>query len=43
MAEGTGANLHRLSAGGFQDREVGVDLIRPPRIYQYELGVQPSE
>jgi len=31
-------NLHSLSAGGFQDRKVGLDLIRPPRIYQHKSG-----
>ena len=35
---GQDSNLHSLSAGGFQDREVGLDLIRLPRIYQYKSG-----
>ena len=35
---GQDSNLHSLSAGGFQDRAVGLNLIRPPRIYQYKSG-----
>ena len=35
---GQDSNLHSLSAGGFQDRKVGRDLIRRPRIYQSESG-----
>jgi hypothetical protein len=35
---GQDSNLHSLSAGGFQDRKVGLNLIRPPRIYQYKSG-----
>ena len=31
-------SLAALSAGGFQDRAVGLNLIRPPRIYQYKSG-----
>jgi hypothetical protein len=38
MAEGQDSNLHSLSAGGFQDRSVGLGLIEPPCIYQYESG-----
>jgi len=43
MAEGQDPNLHSLSAGGFQDRAVRLDLIRPPRIYQYKSGAHPSK
>jgi hypothetical protein len=35
---GQDSNLHSLSAGGFQDRTVGLNLIQPPRIYQYKSG-----
>jgi len=35
---GQDSNLHSLSAGGFQDRRVGLNLIQPPRIYQYKSG-----
>jgi hypothetical protein len=35
---GQDSNLHSLSAGGFQDRTVGLNLIQPQRIYQYKSG-----
>jgi len=38
MAEGAGLESTYPSAGGFQDRKVGLNLIRPPWIYQYKSG-----
>jgi len=37
------SNLHSLSAGGFQDGTVGLNLIRSSRINQYKEGLQPSK
>ncbi len=35
---GQDSNLHSLSAGGFQDRTLGLNLIQPPRINQHKSG-----
>jgi hypothetical protein len=36
MAEGQDSNLQALAGGGFQDLKVALNLILPPRIYQYK-------